>query len=247
MPARIPRDIQKTLAALNSHGFDARFAASGAEAKTLILKLIPPESTVGIGDSVTLRQIGAIDELIKRGNPLVNPFTPELTQTPKNRKTFINLCRKALTADVFLTGANAVTQDGKIMSVDYAGNRVAGMIFGAEHIIMVVGRNKITRDIDAAQARVKNVIAPVHAVNKDRKTPCAVTGKCSDCESPQRICGVTVILERKLAHFNYTVVVVDADLGLGWDPSWEKSRIEAIKSAYLQNSWSFALETAKKK
>jgi hypothetical protein len=244
MPVSISPDINDTLRALKSHGFDARFAATGVEAAALLLSLIPQDSTVGIGDSVSLRQIGAIEGLIKRGNPVINPFTPELTQSAASRKTFIGLCRKTLTADAFLTGANAVTQDGQIMSVDYAGNRVAGMIFGAEHIILVIGRNKITRDIDEARIRVKNVIAPVHAINKGRKTPCAVTGKCSDCESPDRICGVTVILERKLAHFTYTVILVDEDLGLGWDPAWDTSRIEAIKSAYLQNSWSFALESA---
>lgn len=247
MPPTIPHDIDQTLKALKAHAFDARFAATKAEAKALILKLIPQKSTVGIGDSVSLRQIGAIDGLMKRGNPVINPFTPELTQSAAGRKTFVDLCRQTLTADVFLTGANAVTLDGQIMSVDYAGNRVAGMIFGAEHIILVIGRNKITRDIEEARIRVKNVIAPVHAVNKGRKTPCAVTGKCSDCQSPERICGVTVILERKLAHFTYTVVLVNEDLGLGWDPAWDKNRIEAIKSAYLQNSWSFALETTNKK
>jgi L-lactate utilization protein LutB len=242
MPVSIPQDITRTLHALKAHGFDARFAASGAEAKSVILDLIPQESAVGIGDSVTLRQIGAIDDLVKRGSRVINPFTPELTGTSKNRKTFIGLCRQTLTADVFLTGANAVTQDGQIMSVDYAGNRVAGMIFGAEHIVIVIGRNKITRDIDEARIRIKNVITPVHAINKGRKTPCTITGKCSDCESPERICGVTVILERKLAHFDYTVILVNEDLGLGWDPDWDQNRIEAIKSAYLHNSWSFGLQ-----
>jgi L-lactate utilization protein LutB len=246
MTTNIPPEIAKALQKLKAHGFEAHFAASAAEARAIILGLISAKAAVGIGDSVSLRQTGAVEDLIKRGNPVINPFTEELTGSPASRKTFVDLCRKTLAADVFLTGANAVTEDGQIMSVDYAGNRVAGMIFGAPQVILVIGRNKITRDIEQARNRIRNVIAPFHAINKGRKTPCTVTGECADCESPGRLCGVTVILERKLAHFSYSIILVNEDLGLGWDPKWPSERIDSIKAAYLQNSWSFALETRKK-
>jgi len=242
MTANIPQQMQRCLTALKAHGFAARYAKTVDEANAIVLDLAPQTSTIGIGDSVTLRQTGIIDKLSQRGNPMINPFTRELTQTPVKRDLFVDLCRKTLTADVFLTSVNAVTEDGKLMSIDYAGNRVAGMIFGAPRIILLVGRNKITCDIEAAHERVKNVITPVHAQNKGRKTPCTATGRCSDCESPGRICGVTVILERKLAHFEYSVILIDEDLGLGWDPGWDEKRIAGIKNNYWQSSWSFAFK-----
>ncbi len=242
MAPEIPENIKATLEALKKHRFDARFARTAGEANSMILEMIPPHASIGIGDSVTLRQIGILENLNQRGNSVINPFVPELTQDESKRKSFINTCRKTLTADVFMTGANAVTEDGKIFSIDYAGNRVAGMIFGGEKVILVVGRNKIVKNIEEAASRVKNVIVPVHTKNKGRRTPCVVTGECSDCDSPDRFCGVTVIMERKPAHFDYCVILIDEDLGLGWDPMWDKQRIENIRSGYLRNSWSFAFK-----
>ncbi len=246
MVPEIPQYIKATLNALKKHRFDARFARTVIEANSMMLEMIPPNAAIGIGDSVTLRQIGIIDNLVARGNRVINPFTPKLTQDATKRHAFIATCRKALTADIFMTGANAVTADGKILSIDYAGNRVAGMIFGGEKVILAVGRNKIVKNIDEATSRLKNVIVPFHAKSKGSKTPCAITGECSDCESPTRFCGVTVILERKLAHFDYSVILIDEDLGLSWDPLWDKNRIEEIKSNYLRNSWSFAFGSHEK-
>jgi hypothetical protein len=188
---------------------------------------------------VTLRQIGILDELSRRGNKVIDPFTRELTQDIVKRNLFIQTCRKTFGTDVFITSSNAVTQDGKIVSIDYSGNRVAGSIFGGEKVILAIGRNKIVRDAEEAIYRIKNVIAPFHSKYKGGKTPCAVTGKCSDCASPQRICNVTVILEKKPAHTDLCVLLVDEDLGLGWDPAWSEKRIDEIKSSYCQNSWAF--------
>jgi hypothetical protein len=236
----IPEELNLTLKALKAHRFDARFARTITEARVMMSEMISPTDRVGIGDSVTLRQMGIMDRLSVRGNEVINPFTLELTQTAGKRKLFVDTCRKALVADVFMTSCNAVTTDGKIVSVDYAGNRVAGTIFGAEKVILAIGRNKITGNIDEALDRIKNVITPVHARNKGRNTPCAVTGRCSDCDSPQRICSVTVILERKPAHNDFSIILIDEDLGLGWNPTWDSKRINAIESNYLNNSWSFS-------
>ena len=132
-----------------------------------------------------------------------------------------------------------MTEDGKIVSIDRVGNRVAATIFGAPKVILIVGRNKIVKDADEAIYRIKNVIAPAHAKRKGRKTPCAVTGKCSDCDSPDRICGVTVILEKKPLSTDLSVILIDEDLGLGWDPAWDERRIDEIRSNYYQNTWVF--------
>lgn len=239
MTASIPQSIQSTLDALKSHHFEALYAGTTGEARKMMQEMIPPASTIGIGDSVTLRQIGIIESLVTRGNRVINPFTPEMTQSAGGRKVFLDLCRQALLTDVFMTSSNAVTEDGKLLSIDFAGNRVAGTIFGPGKVILAVGRNKISRDIDEATRRVKNIVCPFHASAKGFKSPCVVTGKCSDCEGTQRICGVTVILERKLAHNDLAVILVNEDLGLSWDPAWDSQRIANIQENYHRFSWSF--------
>lgn len=239
MIPNISQDIELTLKSLKVNHFDARFAKAAAETKTMMLEMIPLTSSIGVGDSVTLRQIGILDELFRRGNKVINPFTQELTQGPVDRNLLAQTCRKTFGTDVFITSSNAVTEDGKIVSIDYAGNRVAGTIYGGNKVILAIGRNKIVRDVEEAIYRIKNIIAPVHAKWKGRRTPCAITGKCSNCDSPERICNVTIILEKKPAHTDLSIILIDEDLGLGWDPTWSKKRIGEIKSRYCQNSWVF--------
>jgi len=235
----ISQDIELTLKSLKVNRFDARFAQTVAEAKTMMLEMIPLTSSVGVGDSVTLRQIGILDELVRRGNEVINPFTWGLTQNPAKRRLFIQTCRRTFGTDVFITSSNAVTEDGKIVSIDYAGNRVAGTIHGAEKVILPIGRNKIVKDVNEAIYRIKNVIAPAHAKRKECKTPCAVTGKCNDCDSPDRICNVTIVLEKKPAHTDLSIILINEDLGLGWDPAWNEKRISEIESNYYENTWVF--------
>lgn len=235
--------IIKTVEALKKNGFDAQFAKTVEQAKENILKMVPPDAVVGIADSVTLRQTGALDKLIQRGNKIINPFTPDMTQdidkNPAKRKIFLSTLRSTFGTDVFITGSNAVTEDGKLVSIDGAGNRVAGIIYAAPKVILAVGRNKIVTDVEMAVHRIKNVLAPVHAKQKNYPTPCARTGKCGDCNSPQRICNVTMILEKKPYHADISVILIDADLGLGWNPDWDQKRIDGIISRYYENSWPF--------
>lgn len=235
--------ITRTVESLKKNGFDAHFTTTAAQAKGVILKITPASAVVGIADSVTLRQTGVLDELIQRGNKVINPFTPEMTRDiDKNsakRKQFLATLRATFGTDVFITGSNAVTEDGKLVSIDGAGNRVAGIIYAAPKVILTVGRNKIVTDVEMAIHRIKNVLAPVHAKQKQYPTPCAKTGKCGDCNSPKRICNVTMILEKKPYHADISVIIIDADLGLGWNPDWDQERIDGIISRYYENSWPF--------
>ncbi len=136
-------EIKNTLESLRSNHFDTHFVQSLGDAKKLILDMIPPTATVGIGDSTSLRQIGILEALLQRGNEVINPFTKEITQDmegdDEKAKIFFQTMRKTLTADIFLTSSNAVTEDGKIVNVDRAGNRIAGMIFGAPKVILAIG------------------------------------------------------------------------------------------------------------
>ncbi|MCJ7748884.1 MAG: lactate utilization protein, partial [Desulfobacterales bacterium] len=152
--------------------------------------------------------------------------------------------KEATLSDVFLTGTNALTQDGRLVNVDGNGNRVAGMFWGHPISIIVVGKNKIVRDLDEAFHRIRNTIAPNHAYirtaasrGRKLKIPCAETGECRDCRSSDRVCNIFTILEGKPFHTDLNVIIVDEDLGLGWDASWPKSRIKQIIDNHKKFLW----------
>lgn len=243
MLADMPEEIKVTFESLKRNDFDVRFTRTGAEAKAMMLDMIPLNARVGVADSVTLRQIGVFEALEQRGTEVINPFMPKLTQDihkdPAKRRLFVETLRMTFGTDVFITGSNAVTEDGKLVNIDGAGNRVAGIIYAAPKVILAIGRNKIVKDVDAAIDRIKNVLAPAHAKQKRYKTPCTVTGRCSDCNSPDRICNITVILEKKPYHTDLSVLIINEDLGLGWSPEWDFQRINEIRSNYYENSWPF--------
>ncbi len=108
--------------------------------------------------------------------------------------------RRAATADVFLTGVNAITEDGKLINTDAIGNRAGGLLFGPRKVIVVCGANKIVPDVEAGLKRIRKVAAPINARRHYEKhgseqLPCAVTGECVDCHHPWRICNFTVVVE----------------------------------------------------
>lgn len=239
MLTQVEEEVRRTLESLRSNRFEVCFAESAEAAKRMVLDLIPPDATVGVGDSATLKQLGIAEELQARGNRVIEPLTRELTLDPSKRGLMEETLRKSLGNDVFLSGCNAVTQDGRLVSTDRVGNRVAGMAFGAKKVIIVAGRNKIVRDVGEALDRIKQVIAPAHAQWKGRRTPCGHGAECNDCDSSDRICRLTLIVEKKPSLTDMTVVLVNEYLGLGWDPSWPVERIEAIRSRYQEVTWAF--------
>jgi len=237
----IPATIQETIESLQANHFDARFVQTISEAKSLMLDLIPLTSSVGVGDSTSLRQIGILEALGKRGNDVINPWLKQFAEGADGnldqRALLLDMATRTMRADVFVASSNAVTADGKIVNIDRGGNRVAGMVFGPSKVILPIGRNKIVKNVDEALHRIKHVIAPIHARRKGQTTPCAVTGTCTDCFSPDRICNVTVIMEKQPLHTDISIIVVNEDLGLGWDPSWDAKRIDGILSNYYEQSW----------
>lgn len=239
----MPEETAITLKSLTANGFDARLAQTRLEAKEIMLEMIPRNTLVGVADSVTLRQIGILEALEQRGNEIINPFVPEMTagieKDPVKRREFINMIRKTFGSDVFVTGSNTVTMDGNIVNIDRNGNRVAGIVYAAPKVILAIGRNKIVEDVNAAIDRIKNVLAPEHAKQKGYKTPCAEKGRCYDCDSRDRLCNITLILEKKPLNTDISVVLINEDLGLGWDPEWDETRIAGIRDDYYRYSWPF--------
>jgi len=206
--------VGQTLRALKQNRFDAIFARNQKEALTCVLDLISNGAVVGAGDSLTLEKIGVFEELKRRNFTVYWPFDKSI---PKEERR--SIARKALAADVFLSSSNAVTMDGKIVNVDATGNRVAGIMFGPKKSIIVVGINKIVKNLDDAFDRIKNHAAPLNAkrLREEREwelLPCVKTGKCMDCNGENRICNITTIIENKPRAIDMTVVIVGEKLGL---------------------------------
>ncbi|HME42974.1 MAG TPA: lactate utilization protein [Syntrophorhabdales bacterium] len=201
--------VERTMKALRKNNFDAQFVAKATDASGAIFKMIPDGAIVGVGGSVTLSQIGFFEEAAKHAITLLNPSMQQLSMDE-----FLQKRREILHADIFLCSSNAVTEDGKLYNIDGTGNRVAGMTFGPKKVILVCGVNKIVRNIEEAQKKVQEWTAPMNAKRLALKTPCAETGVCSDCASPQRICNVYVVTAKKPSRTDVTVLIVGEPLGL---------------------------------
>lgn len=226
--------ISQTLRALEIRGFKVSFANDKKEAKEIILSKLIENSTIGIGDSTTLYQIEVIPEIKAQGHSVVHPFQADINQN--SIKQFEKKLRESMFQDIFITGANVVTKEGMIVSIDGGGFRVAGTVYSRK-VILVVGQNKIVENLDEAFQRIKKVISPSHAKNRGIDVPCVDKGECVDCHVKGRICNILVILEGKPKRTEIEVIIVGEDLGLGWDPGWSSKRIATIWENYQKKCW----------
>ncbi|MCG6534703.1 MAG: lactate utilization protein [Syntrophales bacterium LBB04] len=207
------RWAEQAIKNLRKNYFAAAYVAGAQEALAQVMAMLPPEAVLGLGDSLTLKEIGVLRALEERGGNLLNPWRPGI-----GREESMALRRRAFTADVFLTGTNALTLDGKLVNIDGLGNRVAAMIFGPKKVIVVAGINKVVKDVEEALWRIKNIAAPVNARKHDfpaeLRPPCSDGGFCRDCAPPRRICCNTVIIENCARDKErITVLIVGEELG----------------------------------
>ncbi|MGD8978714.1 MAG: lactate utilization protein [candidate division WOR-3 bacterium] len=200
--------LQDVVQALRKRDFETAYFADIEQTNNELLSVIPAKASVGIGGSVTIRELGIIDKLEKRGNKVVHHWKKDIPKE-KNREV-----RKAEgIADYYLSSANALTKDGDIINIDGIGNRVAHMIYGPDNVIIIAGYNKIVTDIDEGILRSREVAAVINAHRLGLKTPCAPTGKCVDCNAPTRICRVTTIIQYRPWQTNIRVMLVNEHLG----------------------------------
>ncbi len=199
---------QKVVKSLQQNGFEAVYCATRQEAVDEILIEAQAAAAVGVGGSHTLLELGVKADLARMGKELLDHNLPGLT--PEEQ---LALRRAELTCDLFLTSTNAVTLAGELVNVDGVGNRVGAMAFGPQRVIIAAGRNKITEDLPAALQRIKAIAAPANARRLNKKLPCAITGFCADCHSPESICRVTVILDRMPILSSIRVLIINEDLG----------------------------------
>ena len=152
---------------MKKNNFEGLYVSDSKAALEEVMKRTPDGASVGIGGSVTLGQIGLLDALKNRKIQLIWPF-----QQARSDEEQLELIRKSFSADVFLSSTNAVTEDGKLFNVDASGNRVGAMFIGPKKTIIVCGVNKIVKDLEAAETRVREWAAPQNAKRLNRKTPC---------------------------------------------------------------------------
>ena len=197
--------------ALKKRDFKALYAENQAQAKEVVLNEIPPQASVGVGGSVTIREIKILADLKARGNKIIDHWQATAQANPQESYE-LRLAQQS--CDVFLTGSNAVTLEGQLVNIDGGGNRVNAMAFGPKKVIVVAGVNKIVADVESALRRIKEIAVPLNCKRINSSPPCILAGKCVDCRVPQRICRITTIIEWKPPFINdYLVVIVGENLG----------------------------------
>ena len=200
--------LARVAAGLKERGFETAIKRTEAEITAHVASLVTTGASVGVGGSVTVRSLGIPEMLTRRGNTVHDHWREGLS-----KDEVYETRRKQLTADFFLTSANAITLDGRLVNIDGAGNRVAAMSFGPRHVIVIAGANKIARDLDDALWRVRNIASPQNCKRLGLKTPCAVTGRCHDCGPESSVCRIVSIIEYKPTAMDYTVILTPLALG----------------------------------
>lgn len=207
------RRLKGVADALSSSNFDAFVAENAGEAKTIVERDILPAlapGSISWAGSMTFRDTGLYDSLKAREDlEILDTFDGSLSPGEK-----LELRRRALLVDLFITGTNAVTEAGELVNLDMIGNRVGAIAFGPKNVIILVGRNKVVRDLDQAVDRIKDYAAPANAMKLDKRTPCVKTARCEDCRSPDRICNTWTIIEKCYPKGRIKVVLVNEDMGL---------------------------------
>ncbi len=201
-------DIAKLIKCFQQNNIAGYFVNDKKELRNLLLDFIKDGTSVGCGDSVTLEQLDVFDFLRKRELIFLDKFDPSLSREDKQA-----LYRKNFSVDTFITGANAITADGKIFNIDGNGSRVAPILYGPKQVIIVVGTNKITPDVDSAIKRVRQIAAPLDAKRLGKNPPCTLLNRCTDCKHKERICNDFVLITGQFVKDRIKVIIVNQELG----------------------------------
>ena len=177
-----------------------------ASAVEKALSIIEDGSTVSWGGSMSLKECGLMDAL--KSAP-VTLWDRSTAKPPEETKA---IYRQSFSADYYLMSSNAITLDGQLVNIDGNGNRVAALSFGPEHILMIIGMNKVTKTVEEAIDRVHNVAAPPNAVRLNSDTPCGITGVCADCLSPQCLCAQVLVTRYSRVPGRIQVILVGESL-----------------------------------
>lgn len=204
----LQKQVERSVESLEKHNITAFYVENEAQLLQKVRELIPEGSTVGVGDSMTLFETGIIEFLRKGNYRFLDKYREGITGQEKKK-----LYRECFSADTFLCSTNALTEEGELFNIDGNGSRVAAMLYGPEQVIIVAGINKIVRNLEEAEKRVRNYAAPIDAKRLNKNTPCAVTGRCIDCRSKERICNDFVVIKGQFNKDRIKVILVGKPLG----------------------------------
>jgi hypothetical protein len=204
--------LQRIQKVLDANHFDVYIADNKDLAKKLAYETIIPAiapQTISWGGSMTF--VGTrLYEALKKDPRYTVLDTYDKSLSPEQS---LQRRRESLLVDLFITGTNAITEDGHLVNLDMIGNRVAALTFGPKQVLLLIGRNKIVPDQAAAVARIKSYAAPVNVMRLDKKSPCGKTGRCEDCSSPDRICNTWTITEKSFPKKRVKIILINEAMG----------------------------------
>ena len=200
--------ILRTIEALNKNNMNGYLVNTKEELIEKIKELVKENSTVSCGGSMSLFETGIIDHLRSGRYNFLDRYKEGLS-----KEELTQLFKESFFADAYFASSNAVTEDGKLYNVDGNGNRVAAMLFGPEKVILVVGVNKIVKNIDEAVIRNKEISAPTNAKRLNKMTPCTKVGYCMDCKSNDKICREFTVISSQVNKDRIHVIFMNENIG----------------------------------
>lgn len=199
---------KKVVDALIKNEFDAVYVSTTDEASAFIMDYVKPETRVGFGGSMTIKDMGIQDKVKAAGGTVLDHGAPGLTLEER-----VAIAKEELLSDLYLCSSNAITLDGMLVNIDGMGNRVSAMSFGPKKVIVVVSTDKICKNEQAAFERLESIAAPMNNKRLDTLNPCTKTGGCVNCQTKTRICRVYSVMRRKPMVTDITVVIVGESAG----------------------------------
>jgi len=203
MDSKITNIIEK----LELKGIKSKYFRTKEEACIGILNEITPNMTIGIGGSMTIKELDIFKNLQLRKNTVYWHWLIRPEERDEIRR------KASFTTDLYLTSTNAITEQGELVNIDGVGNRVGAMCYGPKKVIIVCGKNKICSNISSAIARIKTITCPQNARRLGLETPCAIEGTCRDCNSEQRMCNITTVINSKPMNIDLNIFFIDQELG----------------------------------
>jgi len=198
---------------LEKNNFEVFLAQSLQDVRSIVMQtLIPKIKPVSVswGGSMTFVASGLYDELKENQSiTVLDTFDKDISAGESLERR-----RQSLLVDLYITGTNAVTENGMLVNLDMIGNRIAALTFGPKHVVLIIGRNKIVSGLEEAMDRVKDLAAPANAMRLDKKTPCVETASCHECKSPDRICNTWTITQKSFPKGRVKIILVNDDAGL---------------------------------
>ena len=192
---------------MEKKNLEAYYCATSKEAVEKALSLMPEGASITWGGSESIKECGLMDAIKRANYELIDRAD---AKTPEEDRIMYS---RQVMADFFLMSSNAITIDGELVNIDGRANRVSLLCWGPQNVIVIAGMNKIASDVESAIQRVRDAAAPPNTIRLNKNTPCAQTGRCGNCYSPDCICSQIVITRRSSTPKRIKVILVGEELG----------------------------------